>query len=127
MLKLFKRLLSLWTNDYRIIPMSKTNYFRAQGTVVRIKKASENMLTFSVKTTVERVNDWGVKEPREAYVNFKAFGDLIAPIEAQIKIGRGIKVEAEVMDGSYIDKTTNERMYTTDVIVQSFEFAPERN
>lgn len=59
------------------------------------------------------------------FINIKAFGKIAETIANHVKKGQRILIEGTIQTGSY--EKDGKRVYTTDVIVQGFQFIELKN
>lgn len=60
------------------------------------------------------------------FIRCVVFGKGAEFAEKYFKKGQRVLVEGRIQTGSYVDKTTNKTVYTTDVILDSQEFADSK-
>ena len=66
------------------------------------------------------------KENMTDFVNCVAFGQTADFAGRYLKQGTKILVQGRIQSGSYISKTTGQKVYTTEVLVEEQEFAESR-
>ena len=64
-------------------------------------------------------------QPTADFINILAFGKTAGVFEKYVRKGTKIIIEGRIQTGSYTNKDGN-KVYTTDVLVESIEFAGSR-
>lgn len=83
--------------------------------------------SFSIATNRSWKDKDGKKQESVEYHNIVAFGKQADLIAQYIKKGSGIYVEGRLQTRSWDDKTSGEKKYRTEVVVESFQFGPKRD
>lgn len=65
-------------------------------------------------------------QPTADFINILAFGKTAGVFEKYVRRGTKIIIEGRIQTGSYTNKDGN-KVYTTDVLVESIEFAESRS
>lgn len=65
-------------------------------------------------------------QPTADFINILAFGKTAGVFEKYVRKGTKIIIEGRIQTGSYTNKDGN-KVYTTDVLVESIEFAESRS
>lgn len=66
------------------------------------------------------------KERTADFINCTAFGKSAESIEKYLKQGTKIAVEGRIQTGSYTDRN-NQKVFTTEVIIESWEFCESKS
>lgn len=65
-------------------------------------------------------------EQQADFINCVAFGKQGEFVEKYLAKGTKIVVEGRIQTGSYTDKETGKKVYTTDIVCESLEFAESK-
>ena len=84
--------------------------------------ANENEVTVTHYTLA--VNTWAKNKKETAYIRCTAFGKLAELADSYFQKGVKIAVSGRIKTGSY--EKDGQKVYTTEIIVQSQEFAESR-
>ena len=101
--------------------------------VILIGRLTKDVETrYSGETAISRYAlavDRKFKKDGEAtadFINCVAFGKSGEFAEKYLRKGMKIAVEGRIQTGSYTDKETGKKVYTTDIIVEAHEFCESR-
>lgn len=89
---------------------------------IELKKSMQNKSYISFTLGVREYT--GSKERQANYIDFKAFGSNADTIAKYLHKGDYIIIMGRLEKSSYTNKN-NQKIYTTDVIVEELEFAPK--
>lgn len=81
--------------------------------------------SFSLATNRVYIDTAGAKQESVTYHNVVAFGKPAETINQYLKKGQGVYVEGRIENRSWDDKTTGEKKYRTEIIVDNFQFGPK--
>jgi single-strand DNA-binding protein len=80
--------------------------------------------SFSLATNRTWKDQSGKKQDATEYHNIVAFGKLAELISQYSKKGSSLYVEGRLQTRSWDDKTSGEKKYRTEIVVESFQFGP---
>ena len=80
--------------------------------------------SFSLATNRTWKDQSGKKQDATEYHNIVAFGKLAELIAQYSKKGSSLYVEGRLQTRSWDDKTSGEKKYRTEIVVESFQFGP---
>ena len=93
---------------------------------LRALPSGQQVASFAVATNRTFKNKEGQKQDAVEYHNVVAFGRLADLIGQYMKKGRPIYVEGRIQTRSWDDKTTGEKKYRTEIVVENFQFGPSQ-
>lgn len=97
-----------------------------RGPEVRITQNGDNNLTIArYNIAVDRRKTKGNDDPGADFINCVAFGSLGDFAEKYLKKGTKIAIEGRIQTGSYTNKD-GQKVYTTEVVIESQEFAESK-
>ena len=79
--------------------------------------------TFSLTSTTRRMNRAGVYTDRQKRHNIVARGDLALTIRHKVRKGNQVSIEGEFYLKQWIEKSSGETKYLTQVVIDRFSFA----
>jgi len=85
--------------------------------------AAKTCCRFQVATEERWTGADGAKKSKTSWHRITAWGPVADVIVKHVKKGRKLLIEAKLDYGSYVDPKTDVKHYTTDLILQTFEFA----
>lgn len=80
--------------------------------------------SFSLATNRTWKDQSGKKQDATEYHNIVAFGKLAELIGQYSKKGSSLYVEGRLQTRSWDDKTSGEKKYRTEIVMESFQFGP---
>lgn len=92
---------------------------------VRYSNGDEPMAIARYTIAVDRKRTKSNEDPGADFISCVAFGKLEEFAEKYLKKGTKIAVEGRIQTGSYTNKD-NQKVYTTDIVVESQEFAESK-
>lgn len=92
---------------------------------VRYSNGDEPMAIARYTIAVDRKRTKNNEDPGADFISCVAFGKLGEFAEKYLKKGTKIAVEGRIQTGSYTNKD-NQKVYTTDIVVESQEFAESK-
>ena len=92
---------------------------------VRYSNGDEPMAIARYTIAVDRKKTKSNEDPGADFISCVAFGKLGEFAEKYLKKGTKIAVEGRIQTGSYTNKD-NQKVYTTDIVVESQEFAESK-
>ena len=93
---------------------------------VRYTQGKDSMCIARYTLAVDRMGKKQEGQPTADFINCVAFGKAGEFIEKYVKKGTKLAVTGRIQTGSYKNKDGN-TVYTTDVIIESQEFAESKN
>lgn len=81
--------------------------------------------SFSVATNRTWKDKNGAKQESVDFHNVVAFQKPAELIHQYLRKGSGIYVEGRIQNRSWDDKTTGEKKYRTEIVVENFQFGPK--
>ncbi|QQR93451.1 single-stranded DNA-binding protein [bacterium] len=111
--------------DTQFDPNKDVNYVMLVGTLPRdpiFKNVGANatpLVNFTVMTTRKWV-DPTTQEPKtaSAYHNVVAWRDIASAMNGKLKMGTRVKVKGELTSRSWVDQSTGQKQYKTEVSAQ---------
>ncbi len=91
---------------------------------IRALPSGQQVASFSIATNRTYKDKNGQKQDATEFHNIVAFGKLADIIGQYLKKGRPIFVEGRIQTRSWDDKTSGEKKYRTEVVVENFQFGP---
>lgn len=80
--------------------------------------------TLAVDRRVQRTGD--ENQITADFISCVCFGKAAEFCEKYVKKGTKLVVHGRIQTGSYVDRNTNQKVYTTDVVVEDQEFAESK-
>ena len=80
--------------------------------------------SFAIATNRSFKDKNGAKQEQVEYHNVVSFGKQAEVISQYFKKGRPIFIEGRIQTRSWDDKTTGEKKYRTEIVVDNFQFGP---
>jgi single-strand DNA-binding protein len=77
---------------------------------------------FSIATSESYTDKEGNRVEKSEWHNCIAFGPIAEIFEKYVKKGKQMYIEGKLQTSSWDDKETGKKRYSTDIIVQGFEF-----
>ena len=91
-----------------------------------LRYSASNMAVMRTSLAVDRQFAREGEERGTDFINIVAFGNRAETMNKFLSKGSKIAVEGRIQTGSYDDKD-GKKVYTTDVLIDSFEFCDSRN
>lgn len=91
---------------------------------LRALPSGQQVASFALATNRSYKNKEGEKQDAVEYHNIVAFGRQAEVIGQYLKKGRPVYIEGRIQTRSWDDKTTGEKKYRTEIVVESFQFGP---
>lgn len=91
---------------------------------LRALPSGQQVASFALATNRTYKNKDGEKQDAVEYHNIVAFGRQAEVIGQYLKKGRPIYVEGRIQTRSWDDKTSGEKKYRTEIVIESFQFGP---
>ena len=91
---------------------------------LRALPSGQQVASFALATNRTYKNKDGDKQEAVEFHNIVAFGKQADLIGQYMKKGRPIFVEGRIQTRSWDDKTSGEKKYRTEIVIESFQFGP---
>ncbi len=91
---------------------------------IRALPSGQQVASFALATNRTYKDRDGNKKEAVEFHNIVAFGRLADLIGQYMKKGRPIFVEGRIQTRSWEDKSSGEKKYRTEVVVENFQFGP---
>lgn len=91
---------------------------------IRALPSGQQVASFALATNRSFKNKDGEKQDAVEYHNIVAFGRQAEVIGQYLKKGRPVYIEGRIQTRSWDDKTSGEKKYRTEIVVESFQFGP---
>lgn len=91
---------------------------------LRALPSGQQVASFSVATNRTFKNKDGQKQDAVEYHNVVAFGRQAEVIGQYLKKGRPVYLEGRIQTRSWDDKTSGEKKYRTEIVIENFQFGP---
>ena len=91
---------------------------------VRALPSGQQVASFALATNRSYKDKNGAKQEAVEFHNIVAFGKQAEVIAQYLKKGRPIFVEGRIQNRSWDDKTSGEKKYRTEVVIENFQFGP---
>jgi single-strand DNA-binding protein len=91
---------------------------------LRALPSGQQVASFALATNRSYKNKEGEKQDAVEYHNIVAFGRQAEVIGQYLKKGRPVYIEGRIQTRSWDDKTSGEKKYRTEIVVESFQFGP---
>src|SRR3989344_5289473 len=91
---------------------------------VRAMPSGSNVANFSIATNRVYKDKNGAKQEAVEFHNIVVYGKQADVVAQYLKKGRPVFVEGRIQTRSWEDKTTSEKKYRTEIIVERFQFGP---
>jgi single-strand DNA-binding protein len=91
---------------------------------IRALPSGQQVASFSIATNRTYKNKEGQKQDAVEYHNIVAFGRQADLIGQYMKKGRPIYIEGRLQTRSWEDKSSGEKKYRTEIVVENFQFGP---
>lgn len=91
---------------------------------LRALPSGQQVASFALATNRTYKNKDGEKQEAVEFHNIVAFGKQADLIGQYMKKGRPIFVEGRIQTRSWDDKTSGDKKYRTEIVIESFQFGP---
>lgn len=91
---------------------------------VRALPSGQQVASFALATNRTYKNKEGQKQEAVEFHNVVAFGRQAEVLAQYMKKGKAIFVEGRIQTRSWDDKTSGEKKYRTEVVIENFQFGP---
>ena len=91
---------------------------------LRALPSGQQVASFALATNRTYKNKDGEKQESVEFHNIVAFGKQADLIGQYMKKGRPIFVEGRIQTRSWDDKTSGEKKYRTEIVIENFQFGP---
>jgi single-strand DNA-binding protein len=91
---------------------------------IRALPSGQQVASFAVATNRTYKNKDGQKQDAVEYHNVVAFGRQAEVIGQYLKKGRPVYIEGRIQTRSWDDKTSGEKKYRTEIVIENFQFGP---
>ncbi len=91
---------------------------------LRALPSGQQVASFAIATNRTYKNKEGQKQDAVEYHNIVAFGRQAEVIGQYLKKGRPVYIEGRIQTRSWDDKTSGEKKYRTEVVIENFQFGP---
>lgn len=91
---------------------------------VRALPSGQQVASFALATNRTYTDKNGAKQEATEFHNVVAFGRQAEVLAQYMKKGRPIFVEGRIQTRSWDDKTSGEKKYRTEIVIDSFQFGP---
>lgn len=91
---------------------------------VRALPSGQQVASFALATNRTYTDKNGAKQEAVEFHNIVAFGRQADVIAQYMKKGRPIFVEGRIQTRSWDDKTSGEKKYRTEIVIDNFQFGP---
>lgn len=92
---------------------------------LRALPSGGQVATFGLATNRNFKDKNGERQEQTEFHNIVAFGRTAEVIGQYFKKGRPIYVEGRIQTRSWDDKTTNEKKYRTEIVLENFQFGAD--
>ena len=91
---------------------------------VRALPSGQQVASFALATNRTYTDKNGSKQEAVEFHNIVAFGRQADVIAQYLKKGRPIFVEGRIQTRSWDDKSSGEKKYRTEIVIENFQFGP---
>lgn len=91
---------------------------------VRALPSGQQVASFALATNRTYKNKEGQKQEAVEFHNVVAFGRQAEVLAQYMKKGKAIFVEGRIQTRSWDDKTSGEKKYRTEIVIENFQFGP---
>lgn len=91
---------------------------------LRALPSGQQVASFAIATNRTYKNKDGQKQDSVEYHNVVAFGRQAEVIGQYLKKGRPVYIEGRIQTRSWDDKTSGEKKYRTEIVIENFQFGP---
>lgn len=91
---------------------------------VRALPSGQQVASFALATNRTYTDKNGTKQEQTEYHNVVAFGRQAEVIAQYLKKGRPLFIEGRIQTRSWDDKTSGEKKYRTEIVIDNFQFGP---
>jgi single-strand DNA-binding protein len=91
---------------------------------VRALPSGQQVASFALATNRTYTDKNGAKQEAVEFHNIVAFGRQADVLAQYMKKGRPIFVEGRIQTRSWDDKTSGEKKYRTEIVIENFQFGP---
>lgn len=91
---------------------------------LRALPSGQQVASFALATNRTYKDKEGQKKEQVEFHNIVAFGKQADLIGQYMKKGRPIFVEGRIQTRSWDDKTSGEKKYRTEIVIENFQFGP---
>jgi len=91
---------------------------------LRALPSGQQVASFALATNRTYKDKNGAKQEATEFHNVVAFGRQAEVIGQYLKKGRPVYLEGRIQTRSWDDKTSGEKKYRTEIVIESFQFGP---
>lgn len=91
---------------------------------LRALPSGQQVASFALATNRTYKDKNGAKQEATEFHNIVAFGKQADVIGQYLKKGRPVYIEGRIQSRSWDDKTSGEKKYRTEIVIESFQFGP---
>lgn len=91
---------------------------------VRALPSGQQVASFALATNRTYKDKEGAKQEATEFHNIVAFGRQAEVLAQYMKKGRPVFIEGRIQTRSWDDKSSGEKKYRTEVVVENFQFGP---
>jgi single-strand DNA-binding protein len=91
---------------------------------VRALPSGQQVASFALATNRTYKDKDGAKQEQVEFHNVVAFGRTAEVIAQYLKKGKAVFVEGRIQTRSWDDKTSGEKKYRTEIVIDNFQFGP---
>jgi single-strand DNA-binding protein len=91
---------------------------------VRALPSGQQVASFALATNRTYKDKNGAKQEVSEFHNVVAFGKQAEVIAQYVKKGRPLYIEGRIQNRSWDDKTSGEKKYRTEIVIENFQFGP---
>lgn len=91
---------------------------------VRALPSGQQVASFALATNRTYTDKSGTKQESTEFHNIVAFGRQAEVIAQYLKKGRPVFVEGRIQTRSWDDKSSGEKKYRTEIVIENFQFGP---
>jgi single-strand DNA-binding protein len=91
---------------------------------LRALPSGQQVASFALATNRTYKDKNGAKQEATEFHNIVAFGRQADVIGQYLKKGRPVYIEGRIQTRSWDDKTSGEKKYRTEIVIENFQFGP---
>ncbi len=91
---------------------------------VRALPSGQQVASFALATNRTYKDKDGAKQEQVEFHNVVAFGRQAEVIAQYMKKGKAVFIEGRIQTRSWDDKTSGEKKYRTEIVIDNFQFGP---
>ncbi len=91
---------------------------------LRALPSGQQVASFALATNRTFKDKNGAKQEVSEFHNVVAFGKQAEVIGQYFKKGRAMYIEGRIQNRSWDDKTSGEKKYRTEIVIENFQFGP---